>query len=66
MRFARSGAGLVAAFLCAACAKGPPGRKIAGGLSRDVSVSPQGELVAFLQNAFHPDDRRVPEDLFLG
>ena len=66
MHLGRWAAGLVAALLCAACAKGPPGRKIAAGSSRDLIVSPEGELVAFLQNASHPDDRRVPEDLFLG
>jgi hypothetical protein len=57
---------LAAALACAACAKGPPGTKLASGLSRDVRVSPSGDLIVFLQKAAHPDDRRVPEDLVLG
>jgi hypothetical protein len=57
---------LAALVLSPACSKGPPGRKLASGLSRDVAVSAQGEMISFLQNAAHPGDRRVPEDLVLG
>jgi hypothetical protein len=48
------------------CAKGPPGRKLASGIGRDLVLSPGGELVSFLTGAAHPEDRSIPEDLVLG
>ncbi|HKC60507.1 MAG TPA: hypothetical protein VKB92_10500 [Myxococcales bacterium] len=67
----RAGAALAAVALAAvalaACTKGPPqGRRLASGLARDLIVAPGGGMVAFLQGAYHPDDRGVPEDLLLG
>jgi hypothetical protein len=51
----------------ASCSKGASqGRRLASGLARDVIVAPGDGMVAFLQGAYHPDDRGVPEDLLLG
>jgi len=49
-----------------ACSKGPPGRKLASGIARDVSISSGGELVSFLTAVTHPPDPGLPEDLLLG
>jgi hypothetical protein len=58
-----------AAFLacCAmACSKGPPGRKLASGIARDLALSSGGEMVSFLTGVSHPTDPGLPEDLMLG
>ena len=61
----RATAALLACFLFA-CTKGPPGRKLASGIARDVSMSSGGEMVSFLTGVAHPSDPGVPEDLLLG
>jgi len=61
----RATAALLACCL-SACTKGPPGRKLASGIARDVSISPGGEMVSFLMGVVHPTDPGLPEDLLLG
>src|SRR5207253_486745 len=48
------------------CTKATPGKRLASGLARDLTVAPGGGLVAFLQGAAHPGDPGVPADLLLG
>jgi len=63
----RRGLALIACALAlAACTKATPGKRLASGLARDLTVGPGGGLVAFLQGAAHPDDRTLPEDLLAG
>jgi hypothetical protein len=57
---------LAVIFAAQSCTKGPPGRKLASGLARDVSLSPNGDFVSFLTSATHPDDSSIPDDLVLG
>ena len=52
------------ALLCIACARGPPGRKLATGIARGL-IAREGS-VAFLLDAAHPADRAVPDDLLAG
>ncbi|HEX9577385.1 MAG TPA: hypothetical protein VF993_06510 [Myxococcales bacterium] len=47
-----------------ACQARPPGQKLASGIARELTVA-KG-WVAFLLDAAHPDDRAVPDDLFIG
>jgi len=65
-RFAAIVALAVAGATTGACKKIEQGRRLASGLARDIVVSPSGSAVSFLQGAVHPDDRGVPEDLFVG
>ena len=65
-RFAAVVAVALAAAATVACKKTEQGRRLASGLARDIVVSPSGGAVSFLQGAVHPDDRGVPEDLFVG
>ena len=55
---------VAALLLLSGCEDKPPGRKLAGGIARGLSVS-EGH-VAFLAGLAHPDDRAVPEDLLAG
>jgi hypothetical protein len=62
----RRGAATLLACCALACSKGPPGRKLASGIARDVSISPGGEMLSFLMGVAHPADPGLPEDLLLG
>jgi WD40 repeat protein len=62
----RRAAAALLACCALACSKGPPGRKLASGIARDVSLSPGGEMVSFLTGVAHPADPSLPEDLMLG
>jgi hypothetical protein len=63
MRIFRS-ACLAAAFLCVACEKKIPARKLASGVALRLTV--EKGAVVFLLNAAHPDDPAVPQDLYAG
>jgi hypothetical protein len=56
----------IATISLAACEEKQPGRLLAQGLGRDVMAAPGGGSVAFFLDATHPDDRAVPQDLFIG
>lgn len=49
-----------------ACADKEPGALLARGQGRGLIAAAGGQRVAFLIDARHPDDRSVPDDLFLG
>ncbi|MFL5388175.1 MAG: TolB family protein, partial [Myxococcales bacterium] len=68
MRAKLSARAAIVLIACAAvaCSKGPPGRKLASGIARDVMLSPSGDMVSFLTGVAHPDDPSLPEDLLLG
>lgn len=55
---------LNACLLTPACSDGPPGKKLASGMARQLRVAPGA--AAFLVDAVHPDDRSVPDDLLAG
>ena len=57
---------LACALALGSCTKGTPGKRLASGLARDLTVAPGGGLVAFLQGAAHPGDRSIPADLLVG
>lgn len=57
---------VLAAAAAAACSEKEPGTLLAKGLGRGLQLAPGGGAVAFLLDARHPDDRAVPEDLYLG
>jgi hypothetical protein len=65
-RLLRRAAAALLACCAMACSKGPPGRKLASGIARDVALSPGGEMVSFLTGVLHPTDQGLPEDLMLG
>jgi len=65
-RLSRRAAAVLLACSALTCSKGPPGRKLASGIARDVSLSPGGEMVSFLMGVAHPADPGLPEDLMLG
>jgi dipeptidyl aminopeptidase/acylaminoacyl peptidase len=51
-------------LLLVACSEKPVGKKLASGIAQQLTV--QGQSVAFLMGAAHPDDRSVPQDLYAG
>ena len=57
---------LATAMLLSACSDKEPGVVLAKGFGRGLTLAPGGGAVAFLLDARHPDDRGIPEDLYLG